>query len=159
MRLGRCTVRDEEMVAPDGDSSRLAFRSSWTTALRALRHAVELNPGYVPAYQPLFFILFAETRDGCWHATGMCSHVASIVRDGDSVITTTNWSAQRRSAMTRLGGLCFGTASKPWSRPTAAPRRGACSTRRSAILGAIRIDSGASPWTASTPSWDGLGHP
>ena len=86
--LGRCSFRDYEMVAPQGDSSRLAFRSSWTTALRALRHAVELDPSYSGAYRPLFAILFAETRDGCSFATGQCTHVAPIVRDGDSVITT-----------------------------------------------------------------------
>jgi len=39
--LGRCSFRDYEMIAPGGDSSRLSFRSSWTTALRALRHAVD----------------------------------------------------------------------------------------------------------------------
>jgi tetratricopeptide (TPR) repeat protein len=87
-RLGRCSFRDYEMVAPQGDSSRLAFRSSWTTALRALRHAVELDPSYSDAYRPLFAILFAETRDGCSFATGNCTHVAPVVRDGDSVITT-----------------------------------------------------------------------
>jgi len=31
-RLGRCSVRDYVMVAPGGDSSRLAFRSNWSTA-------------------------------------------------------------------------------------------------------------------------------
>lgn len=86
--LGRCSFRDYEMVAPQGDSSRLAFRSSWTTALRALRHAVELDPSFSSAYRPLFAILFAETRDGCSFATGQCTHVAPIVREGDSVITT-----------------------------------------------------------------------
>ena len=86
--LGRCSVRDYEMVAPRGDSSRLAFRSSWTTALRALRHAVELDPSYTSAYRPLFAILFAETRDGCSFVTGECRYVAPVVRDGDSVITT-----------------------------------------------------------------------
>lgn len=86
--LGRCGFRDYEMVAPQGDSSRLAFRSSWTTALRALRHAVELDPSYTSAYRPLFAILFAETRDGCSFVTGQCTHVAAVVREGDSVITT-----------------------------------------------------------------------
>jgi len=86
--LGRCSFRDYEMIAPHGDSSRLAFRSSWTPALRALRHAVELDARYAAAYRPLFAILFAETRDGCSAATGSCTHVASVVRDGDSVITT-----------------------------------------------------------------------
>jgi tetratricopeptide (TPR) repeat protein len=87
-RLGQCSVRDYEMIAPGGDSSRLAFRSSWTTALRALRRAVELDPTYDRAYRPLFAILFAETRDGCSFATSACTHVAANVRDGDSVITT-----------------------------------------------------------------------
>lgn len=87
-RLGQCSVRDYEMIAPGGDSSRLAFRSSWTAALLALRHAVRANPSYDRAYRPLFDILFAETRDGCSSLTGICSHVASNVRDGDTVITT-----------------------------------------------------------------------
>ena len=85
--LGRCSFRDYEMIALHGDSSRLAFRSSWTTALRALRHAVKVDPQYAGAYRPLFAILLAETRDGCSAATGQCTHVAPVVRDGDSVIT------------------------------------------------------------------------
>ena len=85
--LGQCTVRDEEMIAPDGDSARLAFRTPWSPALRALRHAVEVNPSYSAAYRPLFRMLFAETRDGCSRATGFCKHVAPVLRDGDSLIT------------------------------------------------------------------------
>jgi tetratricopeptide (TPR) repeat protein len=76
------------MITPGGDSSRLAFRSSWTDALRALRHAVEFDPTYARAYRPLFAILFAETRDGCSSASGVCTHVAANIRDGDSLITT-----------------------------------------------------------------------
>jgi hypothetical protein len=60
-RLGQCSVRDYEMIAPGGDSTRLVFRSSWSAALRALRRAVALDPGYSRAYRPLFAILFAET--------------------------------------------------------------------------------------------------
>ena len=67
--LGLCSVRDEEIIALGGDSTRLMFRSSWSIALRALRHAVELEPSYSRAYQPLFRILFAETRDGCSSVT------------------------------------------------------------------------------------------
>src|SRR5687767_8319803 len=52
--LGQCSVRDYEMVAPGGDSTRLSFRSSWSTALRALRRAVELDPSNAGAYRPLF---------------------------------------------------------------------------------------------------------
>lgn len=86
--FGRCSVRDYEMVAPSGDSSRLAFRSSWAAALRAVRHAVELDPSDSRAYRPLFDILFAESRDGCSFITSICTHVAANLRDGDSVITT-----------------------------------------------------------------------
>ena len=32
-------------------------------------------------------MLFAETRDGCSRATGSCAHVASVIRDNDSLIT------------------------------------------------------------------------
>ena len=85
--LGRCAVRDYEMIAPGGDSSRLVFRSSWSTALRALRHAVELDPTYANAYRPLFRILFAETRDGCSFVTGDCRYVAAVLRDGDTIVT------------------------------------------------------------------------
>ncbi len=85
--LGRCSFRDYEMIATAGDSTRLAFRSSWSTALRALRRAVELDPAYGAAYRPLFAILFAETRDGCSPVTGECGHVSPVLRDGDSVIT------------------------------------------------------------------------
>jgi tetratricopeptide (TPR) repeat protein len=85
--LGRCAFRDYEMIAPGGDSSRLAFRSSWSTALRALRHAVQIDPTYANAYRPLFRILFAETRDGCSFVTGYCLHVAAVVRDADTLVT------------------------------------------------------------------------
>ena len=85
--LGQCAVRDEEMVAPGGDSARLAFRTSWNPALRALRRAVQLDPGNSRAYPALFRMLFAELRDGCSRATGLCAHGASVIRDYDSLIT------------------------------------------------------------------------
>ena len=86
-RLGQCSVRDYEMIALGGDSTRLVFRSSWSSALRALRHAVEVDPRYSRAYRPLFAILFAETRDGCSSVTSECAYVSPVVRAGDSVIT------------------------------------------------------------------------
>src|SRR6188472_3604499 len=55
--LGQCSVRDYELIALGGDSTHLIFRSSWSTAVRALRHAVELDPAYSRAYRPLFHIL------------------------------------------------------------------------------------------------------
>lgn len=85
--LGRCAYRDYEMVAPGGDSTRLAFRSSWTTALRALRRAVMLDPTFGRAYRPLFAMLFGETRDGCSSRTGLCLYVAPNLRVADSLIT------------------------------------------------------------------------
>jgi hypothetical protein len=85
--LGRCSVRDYEMIAPGGDSLRLVFRSSWSSALRALRHAVDVDARYSRAYRPLFRILFAETRDGCSFVTGECRYVSPVIRDADSVIT------------------------------------------------------------------------
>jgi hypothetical protein len=85
--LGRCAFRDYEMIAPGGDSSRLVFRSSWSTALRALRHAIQIDPTYANAYRPLFRILFAETRDGCSFVTGDCRHVAAVLRDADTLVT------------------------------------------------------------------------
>jgi hypothetical protein len=86
-RLGRCSVRDYEMIAPRGDSTQIVFRSSWSVALRSLRRAVQREPGYSRAYAPLFRILFAETRDGCSFVTKICTHVSPVLRDGDSVIT------------------------------------------------------------------------
>ena len=85
--LGRCSFADYEMIAPGGDSAHLVFRSSWSTALRALRHAVQLDPGNSRAYQPLFRILFAETRDGCSSVTRECRFVSPVVRAGDSILT------------------------------------------------------------------------
>ena len=85
--FGRCAARDEEMVAPDGDSTRLVFRSSWTSALRALRRVVQVNPTYGRAYRPLFRILFAESRDGCSWIIGACEYVSPVIRDGDTIIT------------------------------------------------------------------------
>lgn len=85
--LGRCAVRDYELTAPTGDSTRLVFRTSWGPALRALRHAVELNPSYAAAYRPLFRMLLAETRDGCSYVTGYCLYVAPVLRAGDSILT------------------------------------------------------------------------
>jgi tetratricopeptide (TPR) repeat protein len=87
VRLGQCSVRDYEMVTIGGDSTRMVFRSDWSVALRALRHAVELDPGQSRAYRPLFAILFAESRDGCSSVTGECTYVSPVRRDGDSVIT------------------------------------------------------------------------
>jgi len=85
--LGQCSFDDYVMIAPGGDSTRLMFRSSWSTALRALRHAVDLDPTYSRAYPPLFAMLFAETRDGCSTVTWECWFVSPVKRDGDSVIT------------------------------------------------------------------------
>ena len=85
--FGRCALRDYEMIAPGGDSTRLAFRSSWTSALRALRHAVQLDPTAARAYRPLFRILFAETRDGCSWITGACEYVSPVIRDADTIVT------------------------------------------------------------------------
>ena len=76
-----------EMIAIGGDSTRLEFRSSWSVALRALRHAVEVDPAQTRAYRPLFAILFAETRDGCSSVTWLCEFASFVARDGDSVIT------------------------------------------------------------------------
>jgi tetratricopeptide (TPR) repeat protein len=87
VRLGQCTLRDLSLIAPGGDSTRLAFRSSWTVALRALRHAIEVDPTYARAYRPLFRILLSEMRDGCSYETGYCLHVAPILRDADSIVT------------------------------------------------------------------------
>jgi tetratricopeptide (TPR) repeat protein len=87
IRLGQCSFRDYEMIAVGGDSTRMVFRSSWSVALRALRHAVELDPTQSRAYRSLFAILFAETRDGCSSVTGMCEFASPVTRDGDSVIT------------------------------------------------------------------------
>src|SRR5262245_48383641 len=67
--LGRCSHRDYEMVALGGDSARMVFRTSWTPALRALRHVIERDPSYSTAYRPFFSMLFAETRDGCSSVT------------------------------------------------------------------------------------------
>src|SRR6185436_15287514 len=47
----------------------------------------------------LFSMLFAETRDGCSRATGMCLHVASVIRDGDSLITVPRRVPERMSDM------------------------------------------------------------
>jgi tetratricopeptide (TPR) repeat protein len=85
--LGRCAVRDYEMIAPNGDSTQLTFRTSWGPALRALRHAVQSSPGFSPAYRPLFRMLLAETRDGCSYASGYCLYVAPVLRSGDSMLT------------------------------------------------------------------------
>ena len=87
LRLGQCAVRDEEMIAPGGDSARLAFRTTWNPALRALRRAVQVDATNARAYALIFRMLFAETRDGCSRAAGVCLHVASVIRDGDSLIT------------------------------------------------------------------------
>jgi len=87
VRLGQCIVRDESLIALGGDSTQLVFRTSWSVALRALRHAVELDPAQSRAYRPLFRILLAEERDGCDYVTGMCEFGSSVVRNADSVIT------------------------------------------------------------------------
>ena len=85
--LGQCTVRDEELIAPGGDSTRLAFRTNWNPALQALRRVVQVDASNARAHALLFRMLFAETRDGCSRATGLCLYVASVIRDGDTLIT------------------------------------------------------------------------
>jgi tetratricopeptide (TPR) repeat protein len=55
--------------------------------LRALRHAIQINPTFDRAYRPLFRILFAETRDGCSSVTWECRYVSPVLRDGDTIIT------------------------------------------------------------------------
>src|SRR5580765_6386394 len=61
--LGRCVVRDEQIILASGDSSRPSFRSSWATAVRGLRRAVRTSPALATAYRPLMRMLFAEMRD------------------------------------------------------------------------------------------------
>jgi len=85
--LGRCVVRDEQIILAGGDSSRASFRSNWATAVRALRHPVRTDPALAAAYRPLMRMLFAEMRDGCDYVSGVCAFVAPIRRDGDSLIT------------------------------------------------------------------------
>jgi tetratricopeptide (TPR) repeat protein len=87
VRLGQCAIRDYEMIAPGGDSTRLMFRSNWNTPLRALRSVVDLDPAYDRAYRPLFRMLLSETRDGCSFITSRCVHVSSVRRDGDTLVT------------------------------------------------------------------------
>jgi tetratricopeptide (TPR) repeat protein len=87
VRLGQCTVRDEQVIVLGGDSTRVKFRTNWAPALRALRHTVAVDPTYTRAYRPLFRMLLSEMRDGCSYESGYCLHVAPVLRDADSVFT------------------------------------------------------------------------
>jgi len=88
-RLGDCNYHDDEVRPVPGDSGRLEFVSSWTTARRALRTAFELDPTRHSAFGHLLDMLDAERRRGCLRApcTGALLALAAVEVRGDSIVT------------------------------------------------------------------------
>jgi TolB-like protein len=92
--LGECSYHDLAVIPVPGDSTHLVFRSSWTTALRAFRKALELDPTYHLAFQHLQDALLAPTRAGCRISANDSRCAAQsgglqavIRRAGDTIVT------------------------------------------------------------------------
>jgi len=89
--LGECNYHDQQVLAAAGDSTQLAFRSSWNTAMRAFQRALELDPSYHLAYSHIPDILLVERRIGCRStaADANCQppHVARVLRHADTLVT------------------------------------------------------------------------
>ncbi len=63
--LGECSYHDQAVIPLGGDSTRMVFRSSWNTMLRAFRKTLELDPTYHLAFQHIQDALLVSTRGGC----------------------------------------------------------------------------------------------
>jgi TolB-like protein len=92
--LGECSYHDPVVVAVGGDSTHLAFRSSWNTMLRAFRRTLDLDPTYHLAFQHIQDALLSGNRSGCLlrGTAETCSPQNSGVqgtlrRSGDSLLT------------------------------------------------------------------------
>jgi len=91
--LGECSYHDQRVTGTDpSDSTKGAFRSSWNTAMRAFRRALELDPTYHIAFAHVPDILLVETRAGCLGQdvmTACPSHrqfVGALRRGGDTLL-------------------------------------------------------------------------
>ena len=91
--LGECSFHDQGVVPLAGDTSRLVFRGSWNTALRAFQRALEIDPTYHLAYAHIPDILLVDQRTGCrardviTNCTQEEQYLAYLLRDGDSLVT------------------------------------------------------------------------
>lgn len=139
--LGECNYHDDEVVAATGDTSRLAFRASFNTALRAFSRALDLDPTYHLAYAHIPDILQAANRSGCRGAPlANCRRgqtlSAVLLRDHDSLVTIPR----------RLGenGELMGEPSTP-AEQAAARRANALLARD---LAARWVAAGANEWRA-----------
>jgi len=91
--VGECSYHDPQVVAIGGDTTRLAFRGNWNTALRAFRRTLELDPTYHLAFAHIPDILQADQRAGCTPPAGQngcpqSTYLAQVIRDGDSLVLT-----------------------------------------------------------------------
>jgi eukaryotic-like serine/threonine-protein kinase len=92
--FGECNYHDLGVLPVGGDTTRLAFRSSWNTMLRAFRKSLELDPTYHLAFQHIQDALLTGARPGCRINPGetQCAPQsgglgAVIRRAGDSLVT------------------------------------------------------------------------
>ena len=64
-QLGECSYHDMTVLPQPGDTAKKLFRSSWTTAIRAFRKTLELDPTYHLAFQHIQDAFLANARTGC----------------------------------------------------------------------------------------------
>ncbi len=91
--LGECSYHDPAVVARGGDSTRLVFRGSWNTMLRAFRKTLGLDPTYHLAFPHIQDALLVSTRSGCVLRSqqSQCggqdpTYQAFLLRDADSLV-------------------------------------------------------------------------
>lgn len=88
--LGECSFHDSYVKPLPTDSTRGAFRSSWTRAVRLLTRVLELDPNYHQAFEHILDVLRVDIRVGCLNFTpgSPCDAVSAMVfRDADTVRT------------------------------------------------------------------------
>ena len=90
--LGECSFHDQAVVALARDTSRLVFRGSWNTALRAFQRVLELDPTYHLAYPHIPDMLLVDQRVGCLNADTMTNcggraFLSVVMRQGDTLVT------------------------------------------------------------------------
>lgn len=92
--LGSCLIGDDMVIAVNGDTTNLRFRSSWNTAFRVFRRALVVDPTFHLAFDPIVRYLTLPARIGCRHAelvtcmdsTTQARYTSSMVRRGDSLV-------------------------------------------------------------------------
>ncbi len=101
--FGECNYHDMIVAPVPGDTTQLAFRSSWNASLHAFRRVLSLDPTYHLAFQHVQDVLLASIRLGCHPPAGATSCVegsnspGAVRRQGDSIATVPFSFANRAS--------------------------------------------------------------